>query len=270
MKIGDLKDRLWDWINASTGLDASWSYQPAQDGTASAPRPAGYPFATLELLSRRRVGEREIIGPPPNGESELFKVRRQVEFTVSLSIYGDDAGDYIDKAIRYLDSQGVNGDLSRAQVDRVRVDVVVDDSDYSLTINGEPVLVHSGTPASADDIRDAFVTAINLTFPNVTSNAAGDPGEFDVTSKLPGIEFTLGLETRLILVEHTNAVSLVYLRTDAETDLSALVDTTWENRAVSDIIFGTESVFDDEPGVIESVEITDGITDETFNINLGD
>lgn len=275
MKIGDIKDVLWDWINAATGLDASFVNQPGPDGTASAPRPDGYPWATLEIISGpRNIGKRDILGPKPGGSSVMFRSTKQKEIVVTLTMSGEDVADLVDQAVDYFDKQEINGDLSRVQSDTVTIVTVENDSSYTLAINGEPITVVSGNPATDLDIRDAFVTAIPLTVPGVQAVAGASDAELKIIGKRRGYEYDLYIGTpgnpptpdsKMELTEHIGAVDLVYLRDTGITDTSELLDdTTWEPRKVNDITFGTSSTITDEPGVIEKVEITDGITNETF------
>ncbi len=101
-----------------------------------------------------------------------------------------------------------------------------------------------------------------------------DPDKYDRASDiLAQVQNSLGLPTT---VQIFRAAGLALRQDDTISDISVLLDTETESRAVFDIIFGVALTTEDDPGFIDTVELEgnfdsdqDGVADDvTFNTTV--
>ncbi len=85
-----------------------------------------------------------------------------------------------------------------AQVITVNVPTVSDDTDYVVTLNGNPYTYSSGAGATAANIVDGLITAINAGSEPVTLVDNGDT--FTITADIPGESISISVTTNLSYV----------------------------------------------------------------------
>ena len=89
-----------------------------------------------------------------------------------------------------------------AQVANIEVASVSDDTEYKVILNGTEYSFTSGVSATANDIVDGLVSAINGGSDPVTPSDNGD--NFDLTADTPGQSFDVTVTTNLTFTTTTN------------------------------------------------------------------
>lgn len=264
----DIRKVAQDFMVTATGLAGSkviWANQ----GTA---RP-NKPYTLLNFIGgiNDAASHPEEQMPLNTNPSEQRELLLHGDMTLSINTYAaeyPEAFDLMHLIKADLANDVARGALKRKQLDVVTVDTIIDDHDYSVTIDDVEIEITSDATATDLEIRDALVTAINAsTFINTTAQSTDDDGNPLADNILwvrnfPGVEFNFAVSAELSFVQ-TNAVSLSYIRNLGITDLTQLLETDFEGRAQMDIIFATPLRITDKPSIIETVEVTNELDGTT-------
>lgn len=261
----DIRKVIQDFIVTATGLAGSEVIWANQDG----PRPVK-PYVLLNIISgindaAPRPSELMQDNTSPSEQRELLL---SGQLTLSVNTYAEEypeAYDLMHSIKADLMNDITRGTLKRRQTDTITIDTIIDDHDYTVTIDDVPITITSDASATALEIRDALVTAIN---DSVFVNVAAVDGVADdvlIVNSFPGVEFNISVSAELSFVQ-INAVSLSYIRNLGITNLTQLLETKFEGRAQMDIIFATPLHITDKPSIIETVEVTNELDDTTIVI----
>ncbi len=196
--------------------------------------------------------------------------------TVTVEVLGSGAYDKIVSVQNSLQLDSVKENLKRSQTAEITIDSPVTVGlVYTVTIAGVPVTYTSIGGDDQEAVRDALILAVNTNLfinPNpLRLNVKAIDGvtmdEFILTSRV-GKEFTVTVETNLILGIEVNAVSLVVIGDDGTVNVAELQETTWEPRQSMDIFFRSHTTIVETPDYIEEAEITGDVEGNTITINV--
>jgi len=275
----DIEEIIYIWLKTATGYSGTHQVfpqdEPSSGSSEGSPRPAFDSFASYKIISGpTRVGNRDPVkGPavsvssPPSGvtDSTLLKYSGLYTLVVNCQTYGLGAWDKMTAILQSLQVPSVRQALKRKQVDIVEIDSVVDSTDYTITIDGSGNTVDSGVGASLLSIRNALKVLINSNpYIEVVASDGISDGLLNLTIDF-GQQYTIALGSRLSFSTQIGSVDLAYQTNIGQTDVAAMLETSWEHRQSIDFTFGTCLEIDDaESGVIEKVEYTDNsITGDT-------
>lgn len=270
--LTDIRKVIQDFVVDATGLAGSkviWANQ----GPA---RPAK-PYGLLNIISGidDAAPRPSIVMADNASPSEQRELLLHGDLTLSINMYAlqyPEAFDLMHSVKAALANDISREALKRKQLTIVEVTTVINDKDYTVTIDDVPITITSDSSTTDKEIRDALVAAINASvFINTQAfdvDDAGDPLPDNIlwVKNFPGVEFNISVSTELTITSQTNAVSLSYIRNNGVTDLTQLLETDFEGRAQMDIIFATPLRITDKPSIIEEVEITNLLDGETIVI----
>ncbi len=278
--LSDIQKVIFDWAVAQSGLlpaipdpslvIAIWA---DQDG----PRiPKPYILLnTITGITPTSVNSEQIM-PEADGNSVTRIMLLHGQMTLSINVFADtypESHTIIQTLIGSLLSENVRDSLKRRYKSTVEVTTVENDETYAVTINGEEIEITSDSSATDLEIRDALVIAINAsTFITVVVwdvdpiTLVALPDNELIIQDLPGIEYKIEVSSRLTITEEIKSVNLSYITNLGVTNLTELLDTKFEGRAQVDIVFAAPLQTFDDPGIIESVEITNNMNNEVITI----
>jgi len=101
-------------------------------------------------------------------------------------------GDPPDLSLLSEDRRFINDDPRAKQIETVTVDTASDDTDYTVTVDGNDITITSDGSATKTEIRDALIDAINnepLINGTVVAEA-GNSDDFTITARIGGVGFT--------------------------------------------------------------------------------
>ncbi len=268
--LSDIQKIIFDWAVAQSGETTIWSNQ---DG----PKP-DKPYILLNTIAGitpNSVNSDQIM-PAAGGDSVTRIMILHGQMTLSLNVFADtypEAHTIIQTLIGSLLSENVRATLKRRHKSTVQVSTIENDEDYIVTINGEPITITSDSSATDLEIRDALVTAINASvFITVMAwetdpiTLVALPDNDLIIQDLTVIEYKIEVSSRLTITEEIKSVNLSYITNLGVTNLTELLETKFEGRAQVDIIFAAPLQTFDDPGIIESVEITNNIDGSLITI----
>ncbi|HPQ71520.1 MAG TPA: hypothetical protein PKW95_20510 [bacterium] len=268
-----IKDNLQSCFCFLTGLSSGAVLWHDPDETMPAA-----PYLTLRLTEDKglvRMDQKdEIVLPTRDSGSEQFTVVGRRKFTISCVAHGGDDPstepvDLMLQAQLGFCLPAVLEYLKKRQIYTVAVEQANSGEQYQLLIEGVPIAITAAS-SSPETVRNQLVTAINdcehIPF---KAEAATAVDELTIKSR-PGVQFLVELadgETRLTLTDTQAAVDLTYLDDDGVQDVSELVEGVYLERARMDVHFSTIVRTTITLPLIESVEITDMSSGETYLIN---
>ena len=236
-----VRNVIYDWFSVVTGLDGVGSngvpktvWRKKFDVDGPSPRPET-PYAMLNILNVQPRHARQH-RPVYREDSEQISYLNERTFTLSTQVVGPDAHQYMQGAIDSLMISSKRDLLRRSQTTTVTVDTVTSLLAYTITLEGITVTYTSDADATAEEIRDGLIIAIDAESGfDYTVTADADPSKLVITSVI-GEEFTVTTSDELSYTTE-EAVSLAFIRTLLFMDLTGLLETSFEERVQVDFQF---------------------------------
>jgi len=271
-----IRKYLGDWFVAGSGLPSDsviWA-------RPNAPRP-DKPYAVLDILTGpAQIGVSDSWEMPKKGSSgTLMKYAGLRRLTFSAQTFSD-RRDYksetyptdvsaMNTMMNFFNAthiKSINQLLKQRQEDTVTIDTVENNTVYTVTIEEEPCEYTSDATATALEIRDGLISAINSNqYLNVTASEGDTDSELDV-NWTQGKEYTITVDANMS-VERTNeacSLSVINIPQSIQ-DLSPLRENTYEQSAQLDVIMMSSQVYTYDEGIIENVSDLE-INGETITI----
>lgn len=247
----DIQKVLSDWFSAATGIDPIWMNK-------ANPRPAK-PYGGLQIISGpTRLGMSDELRAPAYSKAseEVLTVgmRRSV---LNCQGFGSTSYDLLVAAQDSLQDSVVRATLKREQTTTISIDSVLDLTEYTITIEGNPIVITSDADATDLEIRDALVVAITADT-DIDKYIVVEDGATDdelIVSGRAGRSFSIAVDAKMSIDSQINSVGLSYIRDDGILYSPELLETIWEDRHTMDVHFFSNSVIvDSSADLIETVE----------------
>ncbi len=265
----DIWSAIRKWVVAVCGVADNKVLWAGQQGPAEV-----HPITLLTKLAFPRIAADEVRALPNYdfNDSDQFFAVGQYEPTLSIETIGANAGNvtaliqsrmYLDEYEDYLKKQR-----------KVKIEVLSyeDSTDYLVSLEGISVVVTSTSGGSEESVRDAFVTAFNSISSITGVSAAPIEGTsaLMLTGKL-GMEFDVetDMEDLLTVTNIQEALYIVVVEELSTIEDVLPEDTQYEERSSIDIRFRSALRAVTRPGVIERVEVTEGLTGKVWVLPEG-
>ena len=260
----DIRKALKAWADAVTGLTFVKQNQ-------SAPRPAK-PYGTYKITSyglNEGVSDNiiaPIAGTPTYSDRPVIsRIAGARSMVVSCQVYdavenGDVSGDKVELIQKSISNPLTNHTyFKRKQIDQVNVVTAENDTVYTVTITGVDIEITSDADATATEIRNALVTAINENLyinDVVAAKVDSFPGSFTVTGAFNGQQYSISVDDNMATSNTQTALDLALVDAIAVTDLTFFDNPDWEPRMVIDVRVNYNASIEADLGAIESIAAT--------------
>ncbi len=264
MSWSDMKDVIYDWFSAETGLTVIWANQ-------SAPRPS-LPYGLLNLLTGLdKLAYGELVPPSHDSPNTAIEILTPGRLTLSCQVLGDNAEDKMLEAQLSIDKPSLLNQFKRSEEAKIKVLTVTPSENYILVIDGVDFTYTSSSPSpTALEIRDglvAVIVAAGVAYSDFFVTAENGVTDDELVLKIPlRLEFTLAVSAKLQITSFIAPVDMTVWGDGGVVDLTELLDTDWEGRAQMDVFFMVAPRTLDENSLIESVQITNLMNSEVLNI----
>lgn len=265
----DIQKVIFDWFRSVSGMDDQsivWSHQ-------SHARPDRQ-FAELRLFSWiSQNGMMEQHSADPSYPAEVIDYGGNGTFVLSIFIQGVNGSDPVPFDILESVQVGIADDakrllLQRAHTDIIKIAHVHNSTTYTITIDKATVTYLSDSSATALEIRNGLKAAVNAKswLAGVLVASDGAANDLLVLTGIPGCDFTVSVDSEMLITSHTGAVDLSIVRNFGINDLTDHLETKSESRAQMDIKFEVSQNLLAEIEMVQTVEGT--VQGEAFNYPL--
>lgn len=256
----DIQGVLQPWFVAVTGLSrVIWGDQ----GRVRPDRPYGMLKIIAGPVRWAPYDDKRM--PKVTDDGDQMQVVGLRFITLSCQVFGEGAVDFMNLAQASLGKPTIlEGSFWQDHEAIISVDSVVDDTDYTITINGAEVTIDSGAGASAASIRAALLVEFDddvIPFAIVDMNEDGT--DLVVTSKS---ELDIAVSTELSIDSETTGIRLAYVEDEGVVDLTEVLEVGFTERSQMDVRFNVSIMTTDDPSSIETAEVEQTVYDQGGNI----